>query len=91
MRVQDEEHRHIARELHDSAGQNLAVLGMTLARLQDDGKHDPARLAKSIKEAEDLIQVLTKEIRTTSYLLHSPLDETGLSSAQCTRKLDKDT
>jgi signal transduction histidine kinase len=82
MRVQDEERRHIARELHDSAGQNLAALGMTLARLQDDGKYDPARLTKSIKEAEDLIHVLTKEIRTTSYLLHPPmLDETGLSSA----------
>ena len=82
MRIQDEERRHIARELHDSAGQNLAVLGMTLARLQDDAKHDPARLTKSIKEAQDLIQVLTTEIRTTSYLLHPPmLDETGLSSA----------
>jgi len=82
MHIQDEERRHIARELHDSAGQNLAVLGMTLARLQDDAKHDPARLTKSIKEAEDLVRVLIKEIRTTSYLLHPPmLDETGLSSA----------
>ena len=55
---------------------------MTLARLQDEAKHDPARLTKSIKEAEDLVRVLIKEIRTTSYLLHPPmLDETGLSSA----------
>jgi PAS domain S-box-containing protein len=82
MRIQDEERRRIARELHDSAGQNLAALGMTLARLEDDAKHDPARSSKSIKEAQDLIQILTKEIRTTSYLLHPPLlDETGLSSA----------
>jgi len=82
MRMQDEERRHIARELHDSAGQNLAALGMNLARLEDDAKHDPARLSKSIREAQDLIKVLTTEIRTTSYLLHPPmLDETGLSSA----------
>jgi signal transduction histidine kinase len=82
MRIQDEERRHIARELHDSAGQNLAALGMNLARLEDDAKHDPARLSKNIREAQDLIKVLTKEIRTTSYLLHPPmLDETGLSSA----------
>src|SRR5580658_8078170 len=33
MHVQDEERRHIARELHDSAGQTLTVLGITLASL----------------------------------------------------------
>jgi PAS domain S-box-containing protein len=82
MLAQDEERRRIARELHDSAGQNLAALGMTLAGVENDAKHDPARLSKSIKDARDLIQDLTKEIRTTSYLLHPPmLDESGLSSA----------
>ena len=82
MLAQDEERRRIARELHDSAGQNLAALGMTLAGLENDAQRDPARLSKSIKDAQDLIQDLTKEIRTTSYLLHPPtLDESGLSSA----------
>jgi PAS domain S-box-containing protein len=80
--AQDEERRRISRELHDSAGQHLAVLGMSLARIEDDAKRDPARLSKSIKDAQDLIQDLTQEIRTTSYLLHPPLlDESGLSSA----------
>jgi PAS domain S-box-containing protein len=82
MFAQDEERRRIARELHDSAGQHLAALGMGLARIEDDAKRDPARLSKSIKDAQDLIQDLTQEIRTTSYLLHPPmLDESGLSSA----------
>jgi PAS domain S-box-containing protein len=82
MFAQDEERRRIARELHDSAGQNLAALGMTVARLENDAKRDPTRLSKSIKDAQDLIQNLTEEIRTTSYLLHPPmLDEMGLSSA----------
>ena len=82
MFAQDEERRRIARELHDSAGQNLAALGMTLARLENDTKRDPTRLSKSIKDAQDIIQNLTEEIRTTSYLLHPPLlDEMGLSSA----------
>ena len=82
MFAQDQERRRIARELHDSAGQNLAALGMTLARLENDANRDPALLSKSIKHAQDLIQKLTEEIRTTSYLLHPPmLDELGLSSA----------
>jgi len=82
MLAQDEERRRISRELHDSAGQHLAALGMGLARIEDDAKHDPARLSKSIKDAQDLIQDLTREIRTTSYLLHPPmLDDSGLLSA----------
>jgi signal transduction histidine kinase len=65
-----------------SAGQNLAALGMTLAGIENDVKHDPARLSRSIKDAQDLIQSLSQEIRTTSYLLHPPmLDECGLLSA----------
>jgi signal transduction histidine kinase len=82
MLAQDEERRRIARELHDSAGQNLAALGMILAPLEHEAKRDPARFSKSINEAQDLVQNLNQEIRTTSYLLHPPmLDESGLSSA----------
>jgi signal transduction histidine kinase len=68
--------------LHDSAGQNLAALAMTVARIEDEAQRDPSRLAQTVKDARDLIQDLTQEIRTTSYLLHPPmLDELGLSSA----------
>ena len=82
MSIQDEERRRIARDLHDSAGQNLAVLAMTLARIEDEAKHDPAQLSQTVEEARDLIEGLSQEIRTTSYLLHPPmLDEFGLSSA----------
>jgi len=82
MFAQDEERRRIARELHDSAGQNLALLGMSLARIEGDAKRNPAEISKGIKDAQDLIQDLTQEIRTTSYLLHPPmLDENGLASA----------
>jgi PAS domain S-box-containing protein len=80
--IQDQERRHIARELHDSAGQTLAALGMNLARLTEDAKHDPAQIAKTLEDAQALVQHLTQELRTTSYLLHPPLlDESGLSSA----------
>jgi len=82
LESQDVERRHIARELHDSAGQTLAALGMSLARLAQDAKKNPDQLAKGIEDAEGLVQHLTQEIRTTSYLLHPPmLDEVGISSA----------
>ncbi len=81
MESQDVERRHIARELHDSAGQTLAALSMKLAQLAQDAENNPAQ-AKGIAEAEGMVQHLSREIRTTSYLLHPPLlDENGLPSA----------
>jgi PAS domain S-box-containing protein len=82
LQSQDEERRHIARELHDSAGQTLASLSMNLAGIGRDLKNNPARLAKEVQAAEGLVRDLTQEIRTTSYLLHPPLlDEMGILSA----------
>jgi PAS domain S-box-containing protein len=82
LQIQDEERRRIARELHDSAGQLLAALGMNLARVaQEAGQHSP-RLAKDTEDSQQLVQQLSQEIRTMSYLLHPPLlDEAGLSEA----------
>jgi PAS domain S-box-containing protein len=82
MFAQDQERRHIARDLHDSAGQNLAVLSMHLSRIEEDATRDPSKLSQNIEDARNLIRGLTEEIRTTSYLLHPPmLDDIGLSSA----------
>ena len=36
LHMQDEERRRIARELHDSAGQILAALGMNLTPLESE-------------------------------------------------------
>jgi signal transduction histidine kinase len=82
LRSQDEERRHIARELHDSAGQTLTVLGISLAQLaQETGRNAP-ELAIEAEQIQETVQQLHREIRTTSYLLHPPLlDETGLYSA----------
>jgi len=78
QQTQDDERRRIARELHDSAGQVLTALGMNLAGIaQRAGRN--AKLGKSVEESRDLVQQLSKEIRTMSYLLHPPLlDENGL-------------
>ena len=81
LRTQDEERRRIARDLHDSAGQIITVLGMNLASItQRDGQNDEIR--KALEESHELVHQLSKEIRTLSYLLHPPLlDETGLADA----------
>jgi PAS domain S-box-containing protein len=82
MKAQDEERRRIARELHDSAGQTLAVLGMSLAQWVHRAESVAPQLAGEGKEIEAMVQQLHREIRTTSYLLHPPLlDECGLASA----------
>ena len=79
--AQDEERRRIARELHDSAGQLVAALGMTISGFSAYAKQEPA-FASTLQNTEDLLQQLTAEIRTTSYLLHPPLlDENGLRLA----------
>jgi signal transduction histidine kinase len=79
MQVQDEERRHIARELHDSAGQVLAVLGMKMGHLAEQVRPE---LRSPAQEILQLVQQLTQELRTMSYLLHPPLlDEIGLAAA----------
>ena len=83
LESQDAERRHIARELHDSAGQTLVVLTLQLAQfVEDAAAHDAPQLAKQAGEIEQAVQQLSRELRTTSYLLHPPLlDESGISSA----------
>ena len=81
LQIQDSERRHIARELHDSAGQIVTALGMKLASVAQHVRQNPL-LANAIQEGQQLVQELGKEIRTTSYLLHPPLlEENGLSEA----------
>jgi signal transduction histidine kinase len=79
MRVQDEERRRIARELHDGLGQWLAAaqINLDIALLNNHGK--PAPL---IQETRKLVDHAVSSIRTMSYLLHPPLlDEAGFEAA----------
>ena len=81
LHTQDDERRHIARELHDSAGQIIASLSMNLAALEQNATNNQP-LGKALEDSRDLVRQLNQEIRTTSYLLHPPLlDESGLPDA----------
>src|SRR5580704_14779749 len=77
VRTQDEERRHIARELHDSVGQYLAALSMVLESAKNKGSDN-----RKIEEAARITESCIVEIRTLSHLLHPPLlEEAGLASA----------
>lgn len=81
LHLQDEERRRIARELHDSVGQTLAALSMNLAAVGADIER-LAKTATTIADSSALVNDMSSDIRTISYLLHPPLlDEAGLSSA----------
>ncbi len=82
LRVQDEERRRIARELHDSTGQVLALLSMNLSALEGEAKGLDAEIGKALSENVEIVNQVSGELRTISYLLHPPLlDEMGLLSA----------
>lgn len=82
LRLQDDERRRLARELHDSAGQILAAISMNLTPLESDHGLASPKAAEAIRESLALIKELSGELRTISHLLHPPLlDEVGLSSA----------
>lgn len=81
MRVQDEERRRLARELHDSTGQKLVALKMNLETVTKE--KELSKPAKStLSESSKILDEATQEIRTLAQLLHPPLlDEAGLVSA----------
>ena len=66
LNAQDEERRRIARELHDSTVQKLALLSMNLAQLQNVG--DPLARHKILQGSQDLSNQCAQELRSVSYL-----------------------
>lgn len=78
--TQDDERRRIARELHDSLGQELSA-----AKMMTDKIVMLNRSAESTNEAAEISKLIDhaiQQVRSISYLLHPPLlDEIGLQSA----------
>ena len=82
LHLQDDERRHIARELHDSAGQYLVALQMNLTTLQRGTSVLTASQASLVADSMEIVNRCMSEIRTLSYLMHPPLlDEMGLAVA----------
>jgi PAS domain S-box-containing protein len=83
LRLQDEERRRVARELHDSTSQTLAGLSLNLAVLNRGFDTMPApRRAEILADSLGLAESAARDLRTHAYLLHPPLlDERGLAAA----------
>jgi len=79
LRAQEEERRRIARDLHDSTGQNLIAATLLVERVENAV---PETARPAFRQLEKMLQQSIRELRTVSYLLHPPLlDEAGLSLA----------
>jgi len=82
LRLQDQERRRIARDLHDSTGQDLVALATTLSQLHASIPSPSRKLRKLASQCQALADQCIREVRTLSYLLHPPmLDEAGLEDA----------
>ncbi len=80
MRAQDEERRRIARDLHDSTGQNLIAASLLAGRLRDSLASEAMPL---LHELEQNLKQSNRELRTVSYLLHPPISTKRASASPC--------
>ncbi len=82
LQLQDEERRRIARDLHDSTGQDLVALATMLGQLRGSIPSGDRKVRRLFSECKALAERCVREVRTLSYVLHPPmLDETGLEDA----------
>jgi PAS domain S-box-containing protein len=82
LQLRDDERRRLARDLHDSLGQNLTAVKMNISYLGRSALHMNERGRNALAESIELVDSSLKEVRTISHLLHPPmLDEVGLLPA----------
>jgi signal transduction histidine kinase len=81
-RMQDEERRKLAHELHDNTAQSLAALSLNLGVVETAADQLSPPIQGALRDAIALASQSAREIRTFAYLLHPPeLEELGLASA----------
>jgi len=82
-KVQEDERRRLARELHDGLGQTLTALTHQLERLQQKlGEGDSRELGTGLGDAVETARLALNETRELSRLLRPPvLDDLGLPAA----------
>jgi len=82
LRLQDEERRGIARDLHDSTGQDLVALATMLGQLRASIPSVERKSRRLVSKCKKLADRCIRDVRTLSYVLHPPvLDAAGLGDA----------
>ncbi|HKT40383.1 MAG TPA: MASE1 domain-containing protein, partial [Ktedonobacterales bacterium] len=85
LRAQEDERRHIARELHDGTAQTLTGIEFVFGRLYKgllDESMERAKAIQLVAEGSELAADAVQGIRSLSYLLHPPeLEHIGLVGA----------
>jgi PAS domain S-box-containing protein len=82
IRLQDDERRHISRELHDSLGQYLTSIKINVELVKRESTVLEERHRTLLAESSETLDRCVQEVRSVSYLLHPPLlDELGLLAA----------
>jgi PAS domain S-box-containing protein len=82
LQMQDEERRRIGRDLHDTLGQCVTAMKISLDSLANNVNSKDTSLSRQISQCVGLAEECVKEVRTISYLLYPPmLEEMGLKSA----------
>ena len=80
--LQQEERRRLARDLHDSTSQELAVLNWNLTRLMNLVGDRDEDLKALVQQTKEIAYECSARIRSVAYLLHPPLlGEAGLTQA----------
>ena len=82
LHLQEEERKHISRELHDEVGQALTAISLTLAALKNNGAGESPKSRQKISEAQQLLQGTMETVHNfTRELRPRMLDELGLLPA----------
>jgi PAS domain S-box-containing protein len=80
--AQEEERKHIARELHDDLNQQVAALALGLGKLERQLRDADTPIRNQLEKLEDRVTRLSEQIRRLSHELHSStLEHVGISAA----------
>jgi PAS domain S-box-containing protein len=72
LKLQDEERRRIARELHDGLAQVVSAASMYLARVEQDAERLTPTALAALRHGMHMVSRAVSETRSASYLLYPP-------------------